>query len=68
MHESSSIDLAVFVVFIEAILYIKQSQISISTMYYTYIYYIHMYAPDDGCVTETCCGNNIGRGEEELLR
>jgi hypothetical protein len=24
--------------------------------------------PDDGRMTETCCGNNIGRGEEELLR
>jgi hypothetical protein len=23
--------------------------------------------PDDGSMTETCCGNNIGRGEEELL-
>jgi hypothetical protein len=23
--------------------------------------------PDDGRMTETCCGNNIGRGEEELL-
>jgi hypothetical protein len=22
----------------------------------------------DGRMTETCCGNNIGRGEEELLR
>jgi hypothetical protein len=23
---------------------------------------------DDGRMTETCCGNNIGRGKEELLR
>jgi hypothetical protein len=23
---------------------------------------------DDGRMTETCCGNNIRRGEEELLR
>jgi hypothetical protein len=23
--------------------------------------------PDDGCMTETCCGDNIGGGEEELL-
>jgi hypothetical protein len=23
---------------------------------------------DDGRMTETCCGGNIGRGEEELLR
>jgi hypothetical protein len=23
---------------------------------------------DDGRMTETCCGNNIGRGGEELLR
>jgi hypothetical protein len=23
---------------------------------------------DDGRITETCCGNNIGGGEEELLR
>jgi hypothetical protein len=23
---------------------------------------------DDGRMTETCCGNDIGRGEEELLR
>jgi hypothetical protein len=22
----------------------------------------------DDCMTETCCGNNIGKGEEELLR
>jgi hypothetical protein len=24
-------------------------------------------SPDDGRMTETCCGNNIRRGEEELL-
>jgi hypothetical protein len=24
--------------------------------------------PDDNGMIETCCGNNIGRGEEELLR
>jgi hypothetical protein len=24
--------------------------------------------PDDGRMTETCCGSNVGRGEEELLR
>jgi hypothetical protein len=24
--------------------------------------------PDDGRMAETCCGNNIGKGEEELLR
>jgi hypothetical protein len=24
--------------------------------------------PDVECMIETCCGNNIGRGEEELLR
>jgi hypothetical protein len=23
---------------------------------------------DDGRMTETCCGNNIGKGEKELLR
>jgi hypothetical protein len=23
--------------------------------------------PDDGRMTETCCGSNIGREEEELL-
>jgi hypothetical protein len=23
---------------------------------------------DDGHMTETCCGNNFGGGEEELLR
>jgi hypothetical protein len=23
---------------------------------------------DDGLMTETCCGNNIGRGEEEVFR
>jgi hypothetical protein len=26
-----------------------------------------MMAIDDGRMTETCCGNNIGRGEEEEL-
>jgi hypothetical protein len=24
--------------------------------------------PDDGRMAETCCGSNIGKGEEELLR
>jgi hypothetical protein len=24
--------------------------------------------PDDDRMIETCCGNNVGRGEEELLR
>jgi hypothetical protein len=24
--------------------------------------------PDDGCMTETCCDNNIRGREEELLR
>jgi hypothetical protein len=24
--------------------------------------------PDDDCMTEACCGSNIGRGEEDLLR
>jgi hypothetical protein len=28
----------------------------------------HELQPDDDRMIETCCGNNIGRGEEELLR
>jgi hypothetical protein len=29
----------------------------------------HCLPPDDDdCMIETCCGINIGRGEEELLR
>jgi hypothetical protein len=28
----------------------------------------HCLPPDDDRMIETCCGINIGRGEEELLR
>jgi hypothetical protein len=37
------------------------------TQYYHQAAYYCM-PPDDGCMTETCCGNNIRRGEKELLR
>jgi pullulanase/glycogen debranching enzyme len=28
----------------------------------------YFMSPDDGHMTETCCGNNIRGGEEELFR
>jgi hypothetical protein len=30
--------------------------------------YIDRLPLDDGRMTEACCGSNIGRGEEDLLR
>jgi hypothetical protein len=33
-----------------------------------YKVYLNYMPHDDGRMTETCCGNNIRRGEEEFLR
>jgi hypothetical protein len=49
------------VVTVVIIALLLQSSKQLETVYYC-------MPLDDDRMTETCCGNNIGRGEEELLR